>query len=120
MGNIKQVLALGLTLRVGIIDIRDDQDIPATEAFLKQLGVDPNRIGVDRVRGVGRGFNLAKEDAISALCGKCVSGRCVITAEGIVYPCIMARSFPLGNVLEQNIEAILTGETFKSTWGRAT
>jgi MoaA/NifB/PqqE/SkfB family radical SAM enzyme len=113
--NIKKILALGLSLRVGIIDIREDQDVPAAEAFLTHLGVDPARISVDRVRGVGRGLNLASEDAVSALCGKCTSGRCVITAEGTVYPCIMARSFPLGSVLEQNIEAILSGETFKST-----
>ena len=115
LGNIKKVIALGLTLRVGIIDIREDQNIPGTEAFLQRLGVDPKQIGVDRVRGVGRGLNLSKEDAVSALCGKCVSGKCVITAEGTVYPCIMARSFPLGSVLEQNIKAILTGETFKAT-----
>lgn len=115
LGNIKKVLALGVILRVGIIHVREDQDIPGTEAFLQQLGVDPKQIGVDRVRGVGRGLHLTKEDAISALCGKCVSGRCVITAEGTVYPCIMARSFPLGSVLEQNIKDILTGEAIKST-----
>lgn len=115
LGNIKKVLALGLPLRVGLIDIREEQDIAATEAFLQQLGIEPKQIGVDRVRGVGRGFNLSKEDAISALCGKCVRGHCVITAEGTVYPCIMARSFPLGSVLEQPITAILTGETFNAT-----
>lgn len=115
LGNIKKVLALGLTLRVGIIDVREDQDTPRAEAFLEHLGVDPNRICIDRVRGVGRGFNLSKEDAVSALCGKCTSGQCVVTAEGTVYPCIMARSFPLGSVLRQNIIDILTGETFSST-----
>jgi MoaA/NifB/PqqE/SkfB family radical SAM enzyme len=115
LGNIKKALALGLSLRVGIVHLRDDQDIPSTEAFLQEFGVDPNRISVDRVRGVGRGSNLSKEDAVSALCGKCTSGSCAITAEGTVYPCIMARSFPIGSVLEQTIDDILTGETLAST-----
>lgn len=112
--NIKKALDLGLTLRVGIIDVRDDQDIPAAEVFLKDLGVDPDRIGTDRVRGVGRGLNLSHEDPVSALCGKCTSGRCAITAEGTVYPCIMARTFPVGNVLEQEIRDVLTGAEFAS------
>ncbi|HEY7415033.1 MAG TPA: radical SAM protein, partial [Ktedonobacteraceae bacterium] len=115
VGNIKRALALGLTLRVGIIDIRDDQDVQGARAFLERLGVDPNQLGIDRVRGVGRGYELSKEDAESALCGKCTSGRCVVTAEGTVYPCIMARAFPVGSVLEQSIEDILTGDTFRST-----
>lgn len=115
VGNIRRTLALGLTLRIGIIDVCDEQDIPAAQAFLRQLGVDPDRIGTDRVRGVGRGFNLAKEDAVSALCGKCASGRCAITAEGTVYPCIMARTFPVGNVLEHEIKDIVAGERFTST-----
>lgn len=113
--NIRRALALGLTLRIGIIDVRDDQDIPAAQAFLQRLGVDPNSIGTDRVRGVGRGANLSKEDSLSALCGKCASGRCAITAEGTVYPCIMARTFPIGNVLEHEIEDILVGDRFVST-----
>lgn len=115
VGNIQRALALGLTLRIGIIDVRDDQDIPATQAFLQQLGVDPNSIGTDRVRGVGRGLNLSQEDPVSALCGKCASGRCAITAEGTVYPCIMARTFPLGNVLDQGVEDVLHGPVYAST-----
>jgi MoaA/NifB/PqqE/SkfB family radical SAM enzyme len=115
LGNIKKVIALGLTLRVGIVNVREDQDIPRVESFLEHLGIDPDRIGVDRVRGVGRGLNLSKEDAVSALCGKCTSGQCVVTAEGTVYPCIMARSFPLGSVLRQSIADVLAGETFRLT-----
>jgi len=112
--NIRKAHALGLILRAGIIHVRDDQDILGTQAFLRQLGVAPERVGTDRVRGVGRGFELTEEDAISALCGKCASGLCVITAEGTVHPCIMARSFTLGNVLSQNIEDIVAGETFRA------
>jgi MoaA/NifB/PqqE/SkfB family radical SAM enzyme len=115
LASMKNVLALGLRLRVGIIRIREDQDIAKTRAFLMDLGVEEKRIGIDRIRGVGRGANLIQEDQISALCGKCANHRCVITATGEVYPCVFSRSLIIGNVLQQDIASIVTGEPMKST-----
>lgn len=113
--NIRKAIQLGLGVRTAIIDVRDDQNIEETTRFLQNLGMDPTRISSDRVRGVGRGINSSQEDAKSALCGKCTSGVCVITSEGSVYPCIMARSFELGNVIDHDIADIFKGDTFKAT-----
>lgn len=111
--NIKKVLDLGLPLRVGMVRMREDQNIDGAKRLLSSLGV--KRIGVDRARGVGRGTRITQEDAVSALCGKCVQRRCVVTATGEVYPCIMSRAFPLGNVLEQNIAAIVSSAQMQQT-----
>lgn len=107
LANIKKVLALGLLLRVGMIRIHEEQDIEQTKQFLIDVGVDPARIGVDRTRGVGRGSQIIPEDPVSSLCGQCVKSRCVVTATGEVYPCIMARSFLYGEVHQQTLQEIL-------------
>jgi MoaA/NifB/PqqE/SkfB family radical SAM enzyme len=111
--NIKKVLAFHLPLRVGMVRMREDQNIDGAKVLLSSLGV--KRIGVDRARGVGRGTQVTQEDAVSALCGKCIERRCVVTATGEVYPCIMSRTFPLGNVFEQDITAIVGGDQMQQT-----
>ena len=113
--NLQRSLQLGLTTRVGIVHMREDQDIAATIAFLTQVGVDPSRIGADRIRGVGRGAQTVQESPTQAMCGKCTKNRCAITPDGEVYPCIMGRSFSFGNVLRQSIQDIIASPTTAST-----
>ncbi len=115
LNNIKKAVMLGLSLRVGIIHMRSNQNISDTRKLLVSLGVKEKSIGVDRIRGVGRGTSLVREDAISALCGKCIKSRCAITAQGEVYPCIFSRSFSIGNVLQQDITEIVTGMKMQTT-----
>lgn len=116
--HMQKALMLGLRLRVGMIQINEQQDIEATKRFLITQGVKAHAIGVDRTRGVGRGVSLRQEDPVEALCGKCINNRCAVTASGEVYPCIFSRSFPIGNVLKQDINSIVTGETMRSTVNR--
>ncbi len=116
LGNIQKALSLGLRLRVGMVRVTEEQNIAEAKELLTQLGV--KRIGVDRARGVGRGANIISESSVSALCGSCITGRCAITASGDVFPCIMARAFPVGNILQSTIEEILRGDTFRITIDR--
>jgi len=109
LANIKKAVEMGLIVRVGVICVNDQQNIADVKSLLVSLGVEEARIGVDRTRGVGRGENLIQEEPIAALCGKCVQKRCAVTANGDVFPCIFARSFLLGNVLQQDIGDIVTG-----------
>jgi MoaA/NifB/PqqE/SkfB family radical SAM enzyme len=108
--NIQKALSLGLPLRVGVIKTCEEQDISGTLAYLQSLGVKPIR--PDRVRGVGRGLALKQEAPVDALCGKCL-GKCAITSAGDVFPCIMARQFPFGNVCQEDLATILSGNTFQ-------
>jgi MoaA/NifB/PqqE/SkfB family radical SAM enzyme len=111
--HIRRAVELGLPLRVGMVKLRPDQDLAEAERLLRDLGV--QRIGSDRVRGVGRGARLVEESPVSALCGRCLAQRCAITPYGVVYPCIMARSHPLGNVRDQRLEEILAGPVMAQT-----
>jgi radical SAM protein with 4Fe4S-binding SPASM domain len=117
LANIQKALRLRLRVRVGIVRVSEQQDIAATKRLLIETGVEAERIGVDRTRGVGRGAALIQEDPVSALCGKCVNHRCAVTASGEVYPCIFARSFSLGNVLKEDVGRIITSSTMQETVG---
>jgi MoaA/NifB/PqqE/SkfB family radical SAM enzyme len=114
VGNIKRTLEIGLPLRVGLIDMRDDQNIKETTNFLKSLGVE--RIRTDRTRSVGRGTELVSvtkpEDA---LCGACARGRAAVTPDGQVYPCVFSRHLTIGNVLHTPLPEIVRGEKMLRT-----
>jgi MoaA/NifB/PqqE/SkfB family radical SAM enzyme len=114
VANINQALQLGLPLRVGLIEMRPDQDIAATECFLRDLGV--QRIGVDQVRSVGRGRSfLQVERPEETLCGACARGKAAIVPSGEVYPCVFSRWLPVGNVLHHPLGTILAAEPMKRT-----
>ena len=68
LANAREVIIRGLPLRVGIIQVHPDQDVVETEQMLRSLGVE--NVGVDSVRGIGRGLHHHKPDRpIDALCG---------------------------------------------------
>jgi hypothetical protein len=66
-------------------------------------------IGIDRVRGVGRG--ASKHMAASPydeLCGACWRGRLAVTATGEIFPCVFSRFCPVGHV-DHGLESALEG-----------
>ncbi|HEU5377799.1 MAG TPA: radical SAM/SPASM domain-containing protein [Ktedonobacteraceae bacterium] len=113
LGNIRKALALSLHLRIGMVDMQDDQRIEEGKALLQSLGV--TSIGTDRIRGVGRGNAIMPEDPVAALCGACARGKIAVTAEGTAYPCVFSRSFPIGNVLTHSVQEIVSGERLLTT-----
>ena len=71
-------------------------------------------VGTDRVRAIGRGVSLptltahsAAEPAITELCGSCWKGSLCIFPDDKVAPCIMARSWPVGSVLETTLAELV-------------
>ncbi|GER88966.1 hypothetical protein KDW_31280 [Dictyobacter vulcani] len=118
--NIQTVLNRGLPLRVGLVEMRPDQDIDETQQFLQQLGV--TRVRVDHTRGVGRGAELVQitprpEDE---LCGACARGRAAIIPDGRVFPCVFSRHLTIGNVLQNSLEDIILGERMGKTRAQLT
>jgi hypothetical protein len=70
LANIRKALTAGLHLCIGMIRVNEEQEIERTKLFLiNEVGVNPERIGIDRTRGVGRGLAFIQEDPISSLCG---------------------------------------------------
>lgn len=108
LASIKWALDSGLSVRAGIIEM----DANANQAHdarvrLEEMGV--SNIGIDRVRGVGRG--ASKHMAASPydeLCGACWRGKLAITATGQIFPCVFSRFCPVGHV-DQGLRSALEG-----------
>lgn len=108
--NIAEAVRRGITLRVGLIEMLDKQDIDGARRELAELGVPEDYIGWDRLRQVGRG--ISDEDAgIDQLCGRCDSGRAAVLPDGTVYPCVFSRWMePVGDARVRSLDGILEGE----------
>ncbi|HEV7464136.1 MAG TPA: SPASM domain-containing protein [Methyloceanibacter sp.] len=65
-----------------------------------------------QVREFGRGENILSRPAwLEGLCGHCWLGKLCIAPDGVVYPCVMARQWPVGNVLETSLAEIVAGRS---------
>lgn len=113
LANIQEALLRGFPLRVGIISIFSDQDLTETEQMLRSIGV--TNVGVDRVRGVGRGATYDRPtDSVETLCGACSSSRAAVDPNGWVYPCVFSRWLKIGNVRESDFADVIRGEAMRS------
>lgn len=113
--SIRWSLDVGLPLRVSLIVMESNEDqIDTTLEALAELGV--NSVGIDRVRGVGRGQDHVPEnDIFKELCGRCHDGRLCVTTDGAVYPCVMARSVELGSFeRERGLRSILESSRLRA------
>jgi MoaA/NifB/PqqE/SkfB family radical SAM enzyme len=104
--NIAEALRRSIPLRVGVVDVNDDQRVAEAVAELRGLGV--LNVRVDRVRHLGRAQGDTRHD-VSELCGHCARVGMAVSASGEVWPCVMARWMSLGNVRRQSLPEILNG-----------
>ena len=80
-----------------------------TIEFLQGLGV--TSVGIDRVRGIGRGNALTPNASpFEELCGSCWKGKLCINPDGEVSPCVFSWFHTVGNV-KQGLPNILKSET---------
>ncbi len=110
--NIAEALRRGIPLRIGVIRFSEDQDIEAAIDELVCMGVDRSVIGVDDLRGVGRGRVSAACAAEDELCGRCADGVLAIMSDGKVQPCVFSRDpkFEVGNIAADDLASVLDGE----------
>jgi MoaA/NifB/PqqE/SkfB family radical SAM enzyme len=96
--GIKRILAAGLPLRAGIIEM--PMNVGHTlraKRFLEDIGV--RQIKIDFQRGIGRGAHAAPSyEPAAELCGECWKGTLCVTALGRAYPCVFSRFVDLGFV----------------------
>lgn len=103
--NMRRVLAAGLRLRVGVIEMDQNRnDLAATWEFLRGLGV--QSIGGDRLRKIGRAAGGVSSD-MHELCGSCAGNILTIGPDGLVAPCNMSKQWTVGSVLENSLEEIV-------------
>ena len=100
-------------VRVGIIAMDANVDeLEETKNLLRKIGV--TSIGIDRVRGIGRGSELVpNKDPFSELCGSCWKGKLCIDPDGNAFPCVFSVFYPLGNA-KQGIGFILESKRLQT------
>lgn len=116
--NIQWATDAGIDLRVGVIGVQEGQDIDGATAELIDLGVDPDKIGIDYRRQVGRGIqDELSPEPTSEFCGNCADEKVAILPDGSVQPCVFARQdeFTIGNVHNTSLTEILDGEEIETT-----
>jgi len=109
IGNLKRLVENEIVTRAAVIQIdQTPAEIESTKRFLTDLGV--RHVRSSHVRAFGRGEELrAQPTQMSELCGHCWSGRLCVAPDGAVYPCVMARQWPVGNVRDTTLAAIVRG-----------
>lgn len=104
--NIQRIVAAGLAIRAGIIVMAANYcRVDATVELLNRLGV--RRVGVDRVRAIGRGNQANSTSQLNELCGSCWQGSLSVFPDGRVAPCIMARAWTVGSILTESLANIV-------------
>lgn len=106
--NIARAVDLGIPVRAGVVQVLDGQQVDAAVQDLVDLGIPETRIGVDRMRRIGRPAPEARD--VHQLCGQCGTTTAAILPTGDVVPCTMSRWMTAGNVREQ-----LLADIFDST-----
>lgn len=104
----------GVPVRVGFIEMDANAGtFDQTRRFLSRIGIED--VQHDYTRGFGRAARLTKSnDPFSGLCGQCWKGRLCITSTGDAYPCIMSRSFKIGNVIDDGLGGIVRSNALQS------
>jgi MoaA/NifB/PqqE/SkfB family radical SAM enzyme len=105
LANIREALRRGIPIRVGVVDVNENQDVEAAVAELHALGLEDVR--VDQLRQVGRGARH-QAPGVDQLCGHCADGSLAVLPTGDVLPCPFARWLILGNVLDMPLAQIGT------------
>ncbi|MFF0293720.1 radical SAM/SPASM domain-containing protein [Kitasatospora sp. NPDC004614] len=107
IGNLKRLIENGIETRAAVLCINQElSDIENTKRFLTRLGV--RRVRSSYVRAFGRGEDLGSRPSnMSELCGHCWAGRLCIAPDGKAFPCVMARQWQVGNVLETTLASIV-------------
>ena len=110
--NIAEAVRRKIPIRAGIIDVVAGQRVEQARAELQAMGVP--RIGIDRLRGVGRGAGGGGRPSMVELCGRCGHRCAAITPNGDVLPCALARWMQVGSVRQQPLGEILDGPAWRA------
>lgn len=96
VANIRKAVATSVRVRVSIVDgIVEGQDRVATERFAISLGA--LFVSADGMRLLGRAAHTHTWE-MSELCGACGDGRLTVDSTGAVFPCTLAKGWPIGDV----------------------
>lgn len=102
--NIREAVRRGIDIRIGVIEVHDDQRAEQARAELVTLGV--TKVGGDRLRGLGRG-TVGRPNCAKELCGQCGSGAAMVGPNGQVAPCPLSRWQTVGTVVNRPLRDLV-------------
>ncbi|AZM91420.1 radical SAM/SPASM domain-containing protein [Streptomyces sp. W1SF4] len=105
--NIERAVELGIPIRGGVVSLREGQRAQGAVTDLQSIGV--QQVGGDRMRAFGRASQGARPQ-IKDLCGHCAHEKCAIGPDGAVWPCVLGRFIDVGNVKEEALVDIWSGD----------
>lgn len=134
MQSIKKILAKQIPLRIASILMKtNEHEAENIMQLCKELGV--TAAPPDVIRPTGRGdnqdlqpdtyqkppiqppfFTTAPEFQLAQFFHPCIAGKVAITTAGDVLPCIFARNFSYGNIINTPIAEILSQAKLKECW----
>ncbi|VVT28192.1 radical SAM protein [Hoeflea sp. EC-HK425] len=104
--NLEKLVAAGIPVRASFIEMSFNKGhFEATRTWLNQLGVES--VGFDEARAFGRS-NPGTTCDMGELCGECARGTLCVDPEGSVSPCIMSKSWSVGDLRQTSLNNILT------------
>ncbi len=113
--SVRRLVAAGISVRAGFVEMEENQgEFDAVAAYARSLGID--RVGHDRVRGVGRGAvrfvggATATEVELADVCGSCWRGSLCVAPNGDIHPCIMGKTWAFGNLSTGGLSAALASD----------
>jgi MoaA/NifB/PqqE/SkfB family radical SAM enzyme len=111
ISNLQRLIDHGVKTRAAVLTMDgDDEAVERTKQYLVEMGtLAPSRLSSPKAFGRGEDL-LGKPAHMTELCGHCWNGNLAVAPDGCVYPCVMARDWPVGNVLTESLEDILHGE----------
>lgn len=114
VGGLRRLVEQRIPLRVGLIAVeREVAELRRAKRFLRSLGV--RSIDTDGVRGIGRGRQLVPDTQPHLeLCGACWQRKLSVDAEGRAYPCVFSRFACVGNVLDEELRSIVSGQALRA------
>jgi MoaA/NifB/PqqE/SkfB family radical SAM enzyme len=117
IGNLRRLVDRGVPARAAIISMDNDREATArTGQFLRGLGASVGGNRSTEVREFGRGQEVVgKSESMDRLCGHCWNGNLAVAPNGNAMPCVMARQWPVGNVLENSLGDILNSDALRAT-----
>jgi MoaA/NifB/PqqE/SkfB family radical SAM enzyme len=107
--NIREAIRRGIPVRVGFVEMPENRGhATRTANWIASLG--EIAFHHDVLRKFGRGDEVDSQSA--GLCGNCWKGSLCVSPSGEISPCIMSKSYNLGNVLGHRLsEVAFSGKT---------
>ncbi|MFD5900886.1 radical SAM protein [Streptomyces microflavus] len=116
--HIRAAINRGVTIRAGIVEVLPGQRVQEARAELIYMGVEPDRIRMDRARAVGRAMLPGQAPTLDEMCGQCTRGRAAILPNGDLAGCVLSRDFPAGNVRETRLAELFGGKEWEDLTAR--